>query len=373
MATASAIESEELENVESTKVEVENDEFKKVEVENDEFKKVEVEHLYNRLKESFGEPREGFERFRRVSLKKNLHDSKPSNICKYFKVDYEMFLHDIMLQPFYDNRFMKAKPNDVIIASYPRTGSSWIQEIVFLIVYNCDFSKALSEPALVRTPFLDIPLGGIKAIEKLESPRILKTHLPYGYIPDSFHDNKSKIIYVTRNPKDTVVSYYLFLKMVAYYGLDESFLDFVTHFILGRICYNSFAEHVAGFWAERERDNILFLFYEDLHKDVKKEIGKIAKFLEKDVSDENVDKIADHCSFENMAKNPMCNYSSNEGAIIKNPEATTSYFRSGKVGDWPNYFEGEHKRTLENMMSIPFEKELKDLKNVFQYVLKDGS
>jgi hypothetical protein len=59
--------------------------------------------------------------------------------------------------------------------------------------------------------------------EITESPRIITTHLPLSFLPDSCIKNKNKFIYVLRNPKDTCVSLYHFMKMVA---RDNQNLDF---------------------------------------------------------------------------------------------------------------------------------------------------
>ena len=38
--------------------------------------------------------------------------------------------------------------------------------------------------------------------------RIIKTHLSYDMLPEGVKERKAKIIYVNRNPRDAVVSYY---------------------------------------------------------------------------------------------------------------------------------------------------------------------
>jgi hypothetical protein len=45
-------------------------------------------------------------------------------------------------------------------------------------------------------------------IEKMPSPRFIKTHLPAQLLPDQLWTVKPKIVYIRRNPKDTAVSYY---------------------------------------------------------------------------------------------------------------------------------------------------------------------
>lgn len=73
-----------------------------------------------------------------------------------------------------------------------------------------------------RVPFLEP--GTSKTwrqpdIVTLPSPRLIKSHLTFNTIPKSLHDNtQCKYIYVARNPKDVVVSYFYFAESLKPYG-----------------------------------------------------------------------------------------------------------------------------------------------------------
>lgn len=243
---------------------------------------------------------------------------------------------------------MVARPSDVIVASFPKTGTTWTQEICYLIMNGIDVEKANSKHLEDRIPFIEIPSIGIRGIEALPNPRIIKTHLPYDEIPSSFLKNKTKIVYIARNPKDTAVSYYHFIKLLgycAYTGTLEKFLDmFVDEDF--NIMYSPYTKHIIDFWNRRNDGHVLFLTYEGLQKDFKGEIRKIANFLGKPITDEQVDKIAAHCNFDSMSKNPMTNYS-RSGAVIKVDTVDYGFMRKGKVGDWKNHFTPEMSRKVD--------------------------
>jgi len=116
----------------------------------------------------------------------------------------------------------------IISISWLFVGTTWVQEIVYLLQTDLDFEKAGEKVLETRSPFLEYPYPGLDFVEKMESPRILKTHLPFGYLPENLGDGK--IIYVARNPKDVVVSYYHFAKMFTPLGFVGSFDDFLGLF-----------------------------------------------------------------------------------------------------------------------------------------------
>lgn len=57
-----------------------------------------------------------------------------------------------------------------------------------------------------KTPPVDV-------VKNTASPRHLKTHLPFSLLPPNILE-KSKVIYVARNAKDVMVSYYYHNKLI---------------------------------------------------------------------------------------------------------------------------------------------------------------
>ena len=132
-------------------------------------------------------------------------------------------------------KLLQTRQDDVWVASFPKSGTTWLQEIVYLIVNNCDFQKAQERTLDERTPFITFSSSSsdINCIHELESPRIFKTHLPYDFLPDGI-ENKSKVVYITRNPKDTCVSYFHFAKLLRRYSFNGSIKDMMKLFAEGK-------------------------------------------------------------------------------------------------------------------------------------------
>jgi hypothetical protein len=64
-----------------------------------------------------------------------------------------------------------------------------------------------------------------ESIEKAPSPRFIKTHLPLSLLPPSLLDI-AKVVYVGRDPRDVIVSYFHLYKMVNKNLIKVHFHDF---------------------------------------------------------------------------------------------------------------------------------------------------
>ncbi|XP_043942207.1 sulfotransferase family cytosolic 1B member 1-like [Protopterus annectens] len=239
-------------------------------------------------------------------------------------------------------KVFQAKPDDLLLATYPKAGTTWITEIVDMINNKGDVEKCMRGPTHERVPFLEFgapkPLPtGIEQLAITPSPRMIKTHLPYQLVPKSFWEQNCKVIYVARNAKDNVVSYYHFDWICRLEVLPGPWEEYLENFMKGNISYGSWYDHVKKWWENKDRHRILYMFYEDMKKDLRKEVLRIMNFLEKELPEEIIDKIVHHTSFEVMKENPMANYSTVSGAGFLDHK-TSHFMRKGSVGDWKNYF-----------------------------------
>ncbi|KAF2886583.1 hypothetical protein ILUMI_19590 [Ignelater luminosus] len=246
--------------------------------------------------------------------------------------------------------------DDIWIVTYPRTGTTWSQEMIWMIANNLDFEGA-NEPLVLRFPFLELSalfdeeklyaalkIGrGIYNLNSVEftanlkrRPRFIKTHLPYSLLPDQIKNGtkKPKIIYVARNPKDTCVSFCHHGSLFVGWKIDVD--TFAKLFIAERSMYGSFWKHVLGFWKQRDAPNIFFIKYEDMKEDHPAVIRKVARFLGKELTDEQVGILVKHLSFESMKKNNAVNWEDYVQQLKKNNVGNKddSFIRIGKVGTY---------------------------------------
>ncbi|KAM4568111.1 sulfotransferase 2B1-like [Fundulus diaphanus] len=227
---------------------------------------------------------------------------------------------------------------DVFAVTYPMSGTVWMQEILPLVLNGGDLTPVLTIRNHDRVPWLECKQLA-EIVDRLTSPRALVTHLPYSLMPPSFHASKAKVIYVMRDPKDVLVSSYYFHQMAAFLEDPGTFDEFLGKFLEGRVPFGKWTEHVKSWKSAELGDRILFITYEEMVQDLPASIRRISDFLRSNLSDEVIQKIAEHCSFRSMKANDMSNFSHVSNQYMDTNKS--SFFRKGIVGDWKNHFSSE--------------------------------
>ncbi|XP_021024422.1 bile salt sulfotransferase [Mus caroli] len=223
---------------------------------------------------------------------------------------------------------------DTVILSYPKSGTTWLIEIVCLIQKKGDPMWIQSVPIWDRSPLLESESGYLKLVNK-EGPRLMTSHLPIHLFHKSLFSSKTKIIYVFRNPRDILVSGYFFWSKTNVMKNPGSLETYFEWFLKGNVPYGSWFEHIRGWLSMREEKNFLLICYDDLKKDTRGTIEKICEFLGKKLEPDEMDLILKYSSFQAMKENKMSNFS-----IIRKDIATNGlqFLREGTTGGWKNYF-----------------------------------
>jgi Sulfotransferase domain len=141
-------------------------------------------------------------------------------------------------------------------------------------------------------------------------PRCFKTHLPVQFLPHQVWTVKPKLIYISRDVKDVACSLYHFRKNLLHENvesMEENFDDLLED----RVSFAPYREHVLNWKNLPNYENILHMTYEELIADIGNAIRQIGKFLNKNVTDEQVTKLEDYLSFEKM-KSELRNFCENK-------------------------------------------------------------
>lgn len=253
--------------------------------------------------------------------------------------------NDLILYPYITEEVLselpqyKTHPGDVFIVTYPKAGTFWLAEIVYNIAKPKPPSEEVSR--IYTIPFLEF--FPQETLESYPSPRYLKTHLPYEMVPCDRSQDSIKYIYLARNPRDVAVSYFHYLRAGVEFEWDGTWSEFLRYFIEGNVPYGGFFDHVLPWWNRKDDENVLFIKYEDMKKDLRSHINLIAEFLGFKLSSEEAEFVAEKSSFKAMKADPQTNMEQ----FSEYFKSGTSFMRKGITGDWVNHFSDEQLKEFE--------------------------
>uniref|UniRef100_A0A3Q0SJ69 Sulfotransferase n=1 Tax=Amphilophus citrinellus TaxID=61819 RepID=A0A3Q0SJ69_AMPCI len=221
----------------------------------------------------------------------------------------------------------EVKDSDAFLVTYPKSGTIWTQQII-ISIYEQDGHPNECSTNIERMPWLEYETAEYTL---LSSPRLFSSHLPEYLMPPAVKEKKSKVVYVMRNPKDNIVSYYHFTKGHKNTETPKSFEQFFEWYMTGRVTASSWFDHIRGWYSGRDQYNILILTYEDMIMDLKGVVKKLCSFLGKNLTEAAIDQVVEKSKFDTMKNNPKANYQHFP------PEWFNGKFlRKGQIGDWKN-------------------------------------
>ncbi len=220
---------------------------------------------------------------------------------------------------------LEVRPTDVFISSYPRSGTTLTQWILYLLTHD-----EQPDPAHLTkvSPWFErsLAIGELAGsdLERFPSPRVFKSHLPRQWLPDG-----ARYIYVERDGLDVLVSYFHFYR--AYLGFEGSLDEFHRRFMDGRVQYGSWFEHVAE-WRERASDpDVLIVRYEDMLSDRKASIERMVEFLGWERDERWVDRAVIESSFDAMKRRESV-FDHATALLLERGVSPESFLRAGESG-----------------------------------------
>jgi aryl sulfotransferase len=219
------------------------------------------------------------------------------------------------------------RPDDVIVATYPKCGTTWTQRIVDLLIFQSPEPRQFSaaSPWLDATFFAPVE-ADIALIEAQTHRRYIKSHMPLDAIPVY---EGVKVIHTARDGRDACTSMHNHMlgflphmssRIAA--NADEQgapppmrlqtpedprdfFLQWMTtaeagaNDPVGELPYCEFEQ---TYWNRRREPWLLMVHFNDLKADLEGEMRRIAAFLEIEASEPLLAELAEAARFETMKR-----------------------------------------------------------------------
>ena len=254
------------------------------------------------------------------------------------------------MPPYLYKIYMLYSDKIVWLSSYPKSGNTWVRAFLsdYLFSKNKDFEFSLlhniekfPKKRLFPDCIVEPENSGLRSIlsgyenfldEQKDLKGINKTHNAY----NEFFTNKNLtagFVYITRNVKDIIISFA--------YHYNCSIDDAIDLAIPNR------KKHIES-WKRFTDVPSLYLNYEDIVKDTKKEYTKLLHFLHIKMDKKKLDKSIKNTSFSNLKKLEIDN-GFFESADYKT-EKERPFFRIGKVKQWENVFNNNQKERINSLL-----------------------
>lgn len=212
----------------------------------------------------------------------------------------------------------RINPDDIFLVSYPKSGNTWLRFVISYlkngtsqtITFN-DLEKIVPDVYVSK-----------EIIDEQKSGRIIKTH-------DIFFEGYPRVIYIYRDYRDALVSYYHFVKAYNYFS--GSFSEFIRSNIVLR--HGSWKQHIRAMKKFRTAhpDRICVLSYEEMLADFEGSVKQLAAFC-RFGTPIDMQQLKEKTSFEALKDNENANGSRFQSNTKQN------FIRQGKSGKWRDVF-----------------------------------
>ncbi|XP_005108419.1 sulfotransferase 1A1 [Aplysia californica] len=238
---------------------------------------------------------------------------------------------------------------DIMSSGFLRSGNHWVFEIVGHIMKQ--EMRDDRDDQMFRT----LEFMGAEAesrINSLPSPKVITSHMRMTHLPKKIREGKVKLIYVMRNPKDAMTSWYRLLNetKIAADGFHGTWEEFLEVSYSGEIQWGSWFDHILTaekFMQDYPDCPVHIVQYEMLKEDPVREIKALCEFLGR--TDVDVEQLALATSFAKMKEK--------RGAAIQHTESLlkdgcAGMMVKGTIGGWRERFTVEQSERFDRIFDL---------------------
>jgi len=203
-------------------------------------------------------------------------------------------------------------PDDIFIAGYPKSGNTWTQYLLSAAIFGVDLE--IAPDSLVQDLVPDVHFK--QFFRRYGKSAFFKTH--FQPVPEY-----RKVIYLLRDGRDAMVSYFHYLR-----GLTGRELDFLNVVKTGEELFPcKWHDHVEQWFSNPHKAEMIVVRYEDLKRDTVGELQRICDFAGLKRETSVLEQAARKSSFSAMKKREQ-SFAWENPNIPKNKQ----FVRRGEVG-----------------------------------------
>ncbi|XP_067931344.1 amine sulfotransferase-like [Watersipora subatra] len=242
--------------------------------------------------------------------------------------------------------------DDVVIANYPKSGNHFTADVILslyketgLVPQNRHATQVIGAFEFIFPELsLKVPKGDSNDLfhrfEQFSSPRLVVTHLPWSLLPPKIQRGEVKVINTYRNPKDVMCSMLAFFKKMYIVFDTVQMKDYIYWFMEGKVIHGSYMRHLRELYPNRNQPYLLSLQYEDMTKNLKENVRRIAEFLNIKITPRQLDAVVAASTFENKKQERGKNH---------------PVYRKGKVGSWKSELTVEQNEMMDEWIQREME------------------
>lgn len=243
-------------------------------------------------------------------------------------------------------RGYEPSPADVFVCTVSKSGTNWMMQIVTQIA---DYGQAEFDDIHALVPWPEAPVPS--QVAPLDTPprsrtglRAVKTHVPAEHVP---YAAQARYVVVVRDPKDVFTSSFHFVGGIidGIWGAPPDLDDWYARFVERRFPLGSWATHTAGWWALRERDNVLVLTFGELKDNLGTCVDRVAALMGVELDDAGRAAVVEKSSFawmkahEHLFATPVPSVMGERAVMI----------RTGKRGDASALLTEEQRAAIDRV------------------------